>query len=61
MKYWKQQLKLDRNRVFTREELMRNRNLRRFKRLRTFFLLVPLSVFLDEVCLQPLHVPFWKH
>ncbi len=39
MKYWKQQLKLDRNRVFTREELMRNRNLRRFKRLRTFFLL----------------------
>ena len=39
MKYWKQQLKLDRNRVFTKEELMRNRNLRRFKRLRTFFLL----------------------
>ena len=39
MKYWKQQLKLDKTRVFTREELMGNRNLRKFKRLRTFFLL----------------------
>lgn len=39
MKYWKQQLKLDINRPITSDELMRNRNLRRFRKIRTFFLL----------------------
>lgn len=39
MKYWKQQLKLDTSRTITRDALMKNRNLRRFRKIRTFFLL----------------------
>lgn len=39
MKYWKQQLNLDANRTITREEIMKNRNLRRFSKIRIFFLL----------------------
>jgi hypothetical protein len=56
MKYWKQHLNLDTNRQITVEELMNNRNLRRFKKIRTFFLVfnpmvavVLLSMFFTGV------------
>ncbi len=56
MKYWKQHLKLDTNRTITMEELRNNRNLRRFRKIRTFFLLfnpmvavVLLSMFFTGV------------
>lgn len=56
MKYWKQHLNLDTNRQITVEELMKNRNLRRFKKIRTFFLVfnpmvavVLLSMFFTGV------------
>lgn len=37
MKYWKENLAKYMKVQITREDLMNNRNLRRFKRIRTFF------------------------